>query len=192
MKRLGRIGHCLSLVIGACIGTFAFLVLGAIIAAKPIQEAVLSAHGILVSSKPLQLTPAQAAVVADLLKKGALISSNDLLTNVTSYYSTMIQVLIALFFVFGALSYFAIQANARRQIEEVSDAIVVKAVAGHFNSVQFDKEVINKVDRSLQLELEDYENRISELEATAERVDQLEQRVKELGAEIRPTASEEE
>lgn len=90
MKRLGRFGHCLSLIIGACLGTFGFLVLGAIIAAKPIRESILSAHGILVSSKPLELSPAQTALVADLLKKGALISSNDLLTNVSSYYSTMI------------------------------------------------------------------------------------------------------
>jgi hypothetical protein len=55
MKRLGRVGHCLSVILGAFLGTFAFLALCVIIAAKPIREAVLSAHGILVSSKPLEL-----------------------------------------------------------------------------------------------------------------------------------------
>lgn len=191
MKRLGRFGHCLSLILGASLGTFGFLVLGAIIAAKPIREGILSAHGILVSSKPLELSAAQAALITDLLKQGALISSNDLLTNVSAFYSTMIQILIATFFVFGALSYFAIQANARRQIEEISDTLVGKAVATHFNSAQFDKDVVGKVDRSLQIEFEDYENRIGDLEVNAERVEQLEQRVQELSGKLQSAEEEE-
>lgn len=100
--------------------------------------------------------------------------------------------LIATFFVFGALSYFAIQGNARRQIEEISDALVTKSVGGHFNSVQFDKEMTSKVDRSLQIELEDYENRIVDLETNAERVDQLELRVQELSDKVHPPISDEE
>jgi polyhydroxyalkanoate synthesis regulator phasin len=191
MKRMGRVGTCLSLIAGACIGTFAFLVLGAIIAAKPIREGILSAHGILVSSKPIELTAEQSFVITDLLKQGALISSNDLLTNVSSFYSTMIQVLIATFFVFGALSYFAIQANARRQIEEISDPLIGKAVASHFNSVQFDKEVISKVQSSLQIELENYENRMGDLEENAERVGELERRVQELSSKNEPAPEEE-
>ncbi|WP_456770036.1 hypothetical protein [Bradyrhizobium sp. USDA 4448] len=180
------------MILGACLGTFCFLVLGAIIAAKPIRESILSAHGILVSSKPLELTPEQSAMVTELLKQGALISSNDLLTNVSSFYSTTIQVLIATFFVFGALSYFAIQGNARRQIEEISDVLVSKAVAVHFGSAQFDKEVITKINSSLQIEQEDFANRVADLESNAVRLDEIEHRVQELSDAVLPTAREEE
>lgn len=179
MKRLGKFGHCLSLIVGSLIGTFCFLVLGAIIAAKPVREAVLSAHGILISSKPLDLSPTQSAVVLDLLQKGSLISSNDLLTNVSSFYSTMIQVLIATFFVFGVLSLFAVQANARRQIEDITDVAVTKASANHFQSIGFDKQVREKIDGSLQIELESYEDRLVELEEVGKRVDELEARLRE-------------
>jgi hypothetical protein len=192
MKRLGRFGHCLSLIVGACLGTFAFLVLAVLVSAKPIREAVLSAHGILVSSKPLDLTAEQGATIAGLLEKGALISSNDLLTNVSSFYSTMIQVLIATFFVFGALSYFAIQANARRQIEELSETGVARSTTSHFNSIGFDRDLKNKIDQSLQIEIEDYEGRLEELEQTADRVAELEKRVHELINIVQPADPQDE
>jgi polyhydroxyalkanoate synthesis regulator phasin len=108
----------------------------------------------------------------------------------------MIQVLIATFFVFGALSFFAIQGNMRRQIEDLSDALVAKAVSGHFNSIHFENEIIGKVDRSVdrsvQVELEAYENRLADAESTAARVDQLEQRVQELQDKLLPPDTEEE
>ncbi|SFM57157.1 hypothetical protein SAMN05216573_102604 [Bradyrhizobium sp. Rc3b] len=191
MKRMGRIGHCLSVTFGALLGTFAFLTLGVIVSAKPVREAILSAHGVLVSSKPLELTAEQSAMIADLLQKGALISSNDLLTNVSAFYSTMIQVLIATFFVFGALSYFAVQANARRQIEDVSDSLITKTVTTHFNSVPFDKHIGSKIDLSVQLEMESIEDRLVDLEQASVRIRELENRVQELIEKRAPAEKEE-
>lgn len=106
MNRLGKTGQCFSLFFGATLGTFCFLALCAIFEAKPIRDTILSAHGILTANKPISLTSEQAAVITDLVHKGALISSSDLLSNMTSFYSTIIQLLIAIFFVFGSLSFF--------------------------------------------------------------------------------------
>jgi hypothetical protein len=191
MKRLGKVGHCLSIIVGTFLGSFCFLLLATLITAKPVRDTILSAHGVLIASKPTPLTFEQNAVVMDLLQRGALISSNDLLSNMSSFYSTTIQILIATFFVFGALSFFAVQANARRQIEDVADANVSKATANHFGSMEFDRQIREKIDSSLQIELESYESRIVNLEQTNERVNELEGRVREL-SEIQKLADAEE
>lgn len=192
MKRLGKVGHCLSVIVGAGLGTFAFLVLGVILTGKPIQQELLSAHGILVTSKPTELTAQQSAVIADLLQKGALISSSDLLSNVSSFYSTTIQVLIAMFFVFGVLSFFAVQANARRQIEEIADASVTKAAISHFASTTFDRQINQKIDSSMQVELEGIDKRFSDVEELGTAIEELEARVKELQETVQPQKSEDE
>lgn len=192
MKRLGMFGSCLSLFFGACAGVFAFLVLGVILTARPIQEELLSAHGILVSSKPIELTAKQGAVVTDLLEKGALISSSDLLSNVSSFYATTIQVLIATFFVFGILSFFAVQANARRQIEEIADASITKAAVNHFASITFDRQVSQKIGSSLELELEGIDKRFSDVEELGTAIDELENRVREIQDAIQTRNPEED
>lgn len=190
MKRLGRIGQYTSLLLGATIGTFAFLVLSSIFVAKPIKDTILSAHGILVANKPTQLTADQTGLIVDLLQKGALISSSDLLSNMTSFYSTVIQLLIAIFFVFGTLSFFAMRAHSRIQIEEVANDLVSKAALNHFGSVAFEKEIRERIDSALQIAMEDLDSRIQPVDAA--RIDELEARIRELTNQVLPAPREEE
>lgn len=89
-KRLSLFGHGCWLALGACAGTFAFFVLVSFILGKPFQDTVISAHGVLVAHKTASLSTEESALVLDMLQKGLLISSNDLLSNMTSFYSTMI------------------------------------------------------------------------------------------------------
>jgi polyhydroxyalkanoate synthesis regulator protein len=166
-----------------------FLLLGSIFLGKPVKETILSAHGVLVASKPTPLTLEQNAIVLDLLQKGALISSSDLLAQITAFYSTIIQVLIGTFFVFGVLSLFAVQANARRQIEDVAETLVDKAAEHHFNTLQFDARLREKIDSALQVELEPYDELGDELRRLAS---ELEDRVKEIKETVDPAKVPEE
>ena len=190
MRRLGKIGQCASLVLGTAIGTFCFLALCTIFIGKPIRDTILSAHGILTSNKPVTLTTEQTTTIVDLVQKGALISSSDLLSNMTSFYSTVIQLLIAIFFVFGSLSFFAIRAHSRSQIEEVANELVSKSTLNHFGSVKFQQEVRERIDSTLQIALEDIETRLEPV--GAERIDELEKRLRELRDQVLPAKPEDE
>jgi len=190
-KRLGRFGQGFCLTFGACVGTLAFFVLVSFFLGKPFQDAVLSAHGVLIAHKGVALTPAQSALVADMLQKGELLSSSDLLGNMTSFYSTMIQTLIATFFVFGVLSFFVVQAHSRRHVEEVAEQLVEVAAKHHFGSADFEKHIQDNVDSAVSIELESFEGRIEPLEQMRETVNELDQRVSELRAKIKPQEDEE-
>lgn len=185
-RRLGRFGQGFCLTFGACVGTLAFFVLVSFFLGKPFQDAVRSAHGVLVASKGVSLTPAQSALIADMLQKGELVSSSDLLSNMTSFYSTMIQTLIATFFVFGVLSFFIVQAHSRRHVEEVAEQLVEAAAKHHFGSSTFERHIRDNVDSAVSIELEAFEDRIQPLEHMSENVNELNQRVSELRATIKP------
>ena len=185
-KRLGLFGQGCWLALGACAGALAFFVLVAFFLGKPFQDVVLSAHGVLVANKGASLSPAESALVIDMLQKGSLISSNDLLSNMTSFYSTMIQTLIATFFVFGLLSFFVVQAHSRRHVEEVAEELVEVATKHHFGSAAFERHIRENVDSALSIEIESIDERLQPLEQMSENVQELNQRVSELRAGTKP------
>jgi polyhydroxyalkanoate synthesis regulator protein len=191
--RLGRIGHWCALFGGACVGCFAFLLFAAILLGKPIHDTILSAHGVLTASKPVKLTFEQNAMVMDLLQKGALISSNDLLAYMSSFYSTIIQWLIGTFAVFGFISFYAVQAHVRRQVEEITEPLVEKTTRHRFESRAFDTQVQEKVGSLVEIEMDTFNDRLGQFETMQETVQQLENRLAELtGANQAATAPGEE
>jgi len=162
---------------GCAIGAFCFFVAATLVVARPVHDSILSAHGVLTANKPLALTFEQNALVMDLLQRGALISSSDLLGNITSFYSTLISVLIALFFVFGFLSYLAVQAHSRTQVEEVAETLVGTATRHYFESRSFDKELKDAIDGAVQVELGPYDTLMQEISEMKQSMQLLEKRL---------------
>jgi hypothetical protein len=185
-RRLGPFGQGCCLAFGACAGTLAFFLLVSFVLGKPFQDAVLSAHGVLVAHKRTSLSQPESALVLGMLQKGSLISSNDLLSNMTSFYSTMIQTLIATFFVFGLVSFFVVQAHSRRHVEEVAEELVEAATKHHFGSASFERHIRESVDSAVSIELESLDERLRPLEQMSENVQELDQRVSELHAGTKP------
>lgn len=190
--RLGRFGTFVAVLAGNAIGAFSFFVAATLVAGWPVHDSILSAHGVLTANKPVALTLQQHAIIMDLLKRGALISSTDLLANITSYYSTLISVLIALFFVFGFLSYLAVQAHSRRQVEEVAETLVGVATRHYFESRAFDKELKEAIDGAVQIELGPYDTLMQEISEMKESMQLLEDRVGASAQAARPIAPEDE
>ena len=191
MKRLGKLGHCLSLIAGSAIGTACFLFLCALLVGGPVRDTIFSAHGILTANKPATITESQKTLILELVQNGSLVSSNDLLTSMTSYYSAMIQALIALFFVFGTLSFFVVQAHSSRQVEEAARDFVPKETENYFASLKFDHLIKEKIDVALQIELEDLEERLIALERSAEQLNEIERRLNEIQNTSSTTLTEE-
>lgn len=173
-KRLGLLGQCCALACGATIGTIAFLVLTALFLGKPFRDTVVSAHGILVANKATPLSTEQSALVLDMLQKGALISSSDLLSNMTAFYSTVIQTLIGTFFVFGVLSFFVVQAHSRRHVEESAESLVEAATNHHFASRAFDHHLRETIGGTVRIELDVLDERVGVLEQLEDNVKRLE------------------
>lgn len=75
----------------------------------------------------------QISVLRELEDRGILLTPHEYTSHITSYYNTLIGLLIGLFILFSFISFWSIKNTAHREIEEAKNAI--------------EKEILNRVVR---------------------------------------------
>lgn len=143
--RLSGIAHALAAVLGVALGTFAFLFLTALFLGDPIRDTVLSAHGILASPGAVSLTPDEKHALVDMLGRGQVITSDGLISSLSSYYESVIEILVGVLAAVSVLAFMYIKSISTEKAEEAADHAVSKAVDRHFASQQFHKETADRI-----------------------------------------------
>jgi hypothetical protein len=145
--------------------TLCFLVAAALAAGSPIGETILSAHGILIANTRPSLTSEQHQEIVTLLKNGYLISSDGLISTMSSFYETLVSVLLGSLAVFGVISFLAARSQSKLQIDEVVAERVEHGVALALGTKQFDEHIRLAVSKALEIEIESIQSELEQLNA---------------------------
>lgn len=117
-----------------------------------------------------KVSESDAKALLTLLEHGVVISPERLITEIVSFYTTMLQILMAILSVLGIVAFFSLRAVSKDQAERVAD----KAVIQHFDKKAFHDNVENFIRRSMEPDLEKIHNHFQEIEASKLKMDDLE------------------
>lgn len=173
-SRPGFWTSCILLAVGSAVGAFAFLAFVTILLGSPIADSLLSVHGVLVQDDVNSITAQQEYEIVQLLRGGKLMTADGLLSQMQNYYSSQIQVVIGLFFVFGLLSFFAVRLHSERQIEETASRQVSTAFETLLKSHEFHKQLSNQTQSAISLEMESVQKTLESFSNLSDRMRALE------------------
>lgn len=162
---------------GTAAGVFLFLVGAVLFVGDPLGDWFMSAHAILVGEKQKELSVAGKAMLYYLSSSGVVISTDELMSQITTFYGNLIQTLVEIFFVFGFISFFILRWQSRQIMEDAVAAAVQSGLSNYTGSLHFDGVVTAKVQNVASTELEDLEGRISVIGVLDERVSVLEESI---------------
>lgn len=160
---LSRPHQFAAVMCGASLAVAAAIFLAVVVFKTPLHDATTSAVGIFTSDTMDRLDDGDIAHLQNLIRRKHVVSSDQLITQISGFYSAVIQLLIGTFFVFGLLSFFVIRAHSMRQMEEQVEQRTEKHLGTYFESVKFHQQISDAVDTALQIHLEDLQDQVSEL-----------------------------
>lgn len=197
-RQYGFAGKALLLFLGSATGTFFFLYICVIAIGSPIQDSLLSAHGVIFGEKLDSLSPIQRQAISDLRIAGALLTPSELLSEIASFYETVITILTTLIAVLGVVAYMYVKSVS----EESATKMVKERISERLSSDEHRSDikkaiVIETKDRleglaSLESDVRDELDRIQEIVDSPdmvtvkdlfERIKKIEQRIASLDTE---------
>jgi polyhydroxyalkanoate synthesis regulator protein len=136
------------------------------------------------------LTTEQAEALLQLTKAGVVISPEELISEIVSFYSTMIQILLAILTVIGIVAFLSLRSLSRDQAEKVAES----AISNHVEKQKFHKDVADIVMKATDPYLQQVKNKLEEISSKQLQIDDIDEimdeiariqtSVKELGAQI--------
>jgi len=126
---------------GAVTGTMIFLFVTAMVMGDPINDAVVSAHGLVFERSVVDLSDNEKALVARLLSNGGIISPSMLLSEMSSFYERVITILTVLISVLGFIAFMYVKSIS---VDGARD-LVSKEVEKSLNSSEHNELVKNRV-----------------------------------------------
>lgn len=184
--------YFLSIFCGSAVGTLAFLLLTFYLANNnPVKQGIISAHGYILNTvKVNQTTPDDIANLNGLMKKGYILTTNDLITDVTSFYSGLIQILVVIIAVFGVVAFMYVKG----QSEAAASKMAMAAVDIHLNSKAFHdgmESIANKhfkpMKESLDVDIQDLSERVFKIDS----IEDLDRRIRTVEEKISKSDSDE-
>lgn len=118
-----------------------------------------------------KMTPAELAQTRSLIQKGYISKPDDLLTALTSFYDTVVIVLIAIISLAGVFAYVSVRALSRRAAEDMAKESAKAAVDSYLESMVFNKMLIGAVQDELGEIKSDSEEMLEKL---ASKLDEVE------------------
>ncbi len=174
---------------GSTVGTFAFLLLTFYLANNnPIKQRIINAHGyILNTAKIKQTSPDDIANLNGLMKKGYILTTNDLITDVTSFYSGLIQILVVIIAVFGVVAFMYVKG----QSEAAASKMAMEAVDIHLKSKVFHDGMESIANKHFKPMKDDLNNDIQELLDRVCSIENLDKRIRTVEEKISISDSDE-
>lgn len=126
---------------GAVTGAILFLFVTAIVMGDPINDVVVSAHGLVFEKSVVELSDNEKALVARLLSNGGIISPSMLLSEMSSFYERVITILTVLISVLGFIAFMYVKSIS---VDGARD-LVSKEVEKSLNSSGHKELVENRV-----------------------------------------------
>lgn len=127
---------------GAVTGTVLFLFVTAMVLGDPINDTVVSAHGLIFEESVVDLSDSEKALVARLLANGGIISPSMLLSEMSSFYERVITILTVLISILGFIAFMYVKSIS---VDGARD-LVSKEVEKSLNSGAHKELVGKRVD----------------------------------------------
>lgn len=180
MKSSSSFFKWLLLTSAVTIGILLTILILSIFFINPIQVAVESVHGLFYQPKR-SLTDSEWIALSELVFSGQLLTSQELLIQVTNFYTNLINTLIALIAILGVIAFLYVKASSSDVMEQAAE----NTVKAHFEKQRFKDELTTLISRRIEdvkdgaeIETIDIENIVETLEELSEKVRVLEDRAK--------------
>ena len=152
---------------------------------------MINAHGyILNTAKVKQTSPDDIANLNGLMKKGYILTTNDLITDVTAFYSGLIQILVVIIAVFGVVAFMYVKG----QSETAASKMAMAAVDTHLNSKAFHDGIESIANRHFKPLKESFDADMQDLSERVlgiDRIEDLDRRIRTVEDKISKTDSAE-
>lgn len=142
---------------------------------NPIQVVVDSVHGLFYQPKR-SLTDSEWEALSELIFSGQLLTSQDLLIQVTNFYTNLINTLIALIAILGVIAFLYVKASSSDVMEQAAE----NTVKVHFEKQKFKDELTTLISMRIQDVKDGTEIEISDIEDIVETLEELSEKVKVL------------
>lgn len=115
-----------------------------------------------------------------LIKNGVILTPNDLLQNVSEFYSSLMIILTTILTILGVIAFITIKAISQDAAERMAENSTKKAVENHFRSTEFSggllliakdefKPIMNKIETQLQ----EFDNKSTDFDELAKTMSDL-------------------
>lgn len=179
MKTLKLFGAA---VLGWALGSFVFLMVVVFIFGRPMTDWLGSTFGIFVHRTPPNLDPPSWDAAVQLLQRGIIVTPEALISNITTTYGIMIQVLLGVLVVVGFLSFFAIRWQSIQQAENFIDQKLEKIIT----SDDFSRLLSNAASEVFDLQSEPLQEQLAHIALLDDRLSKIESMIAEKGDDREP------
>lgn len=158
-------------IIGTALGTTLFLLATFfLITGDPAELTILNAHGYLYNNNDQTALSNQEAIqINSLLSKGYIVSTNDLISDVTAFYSTIIEILVVIIGILGFVAFMYVKGASEAFAEEKAQY----AVETEFKSKEFHDLLETTIKTNLEPLTTSLDEDLQDLRSTLDEYDEL-------------------
>jgi hypothetical protein len=153
---------------GACLGTFGFFGIAFLAWPNPLSNALRSSISTLGRDSDQIVRIAEVQRISELIQSGYVVTTNELLTSVASYYGTLVSVLLGLIALLAAGAYLTIRGNSMSHVEDVVADKVREGSDHYFESISFGELVIGSIGKIRKIDSEAFQNELEGIRASLE------------------------
>lgn len=165
--------------------------------AQPVREALIASNSTILIKPDHKLTPEELSHLSSLVQQGAVLTQDQLLGHLNTFYQGLIQILVTILGLVGIVAYFFIRSVSLDQAKTAASKTAEEIVQRKFEEKKFSDEIESKVEAIMgatPFEISDLTAAIEELKPydLSDRISQIERDILALSAAVAIHDREEE
>ncbi len=140
----------LTVFLGCFLGTLLFLFCFFVIFSTSFQESISSINGVFFGTSKQSLSPSERFHLIELIDNGHVIRAESIISDLSSYYESVINILVTLVGILGVIAFMYVKAFSTEKAEEASKMAAEKTATTYLESKRFNDENIKYIDESLK------------------------------------------
>ncbi len=116
----------------------------------------------------------------ELIKNGVILTPNDLLQNVSEFYSSLMIILTTILTILGVIAFITIKTISQDAAERMAESFTEKAVKNHFGSSEFSggllliaKNELKPIMSKIEMQLQEFDNKSTDFDELAKTMSDL-------------------
>lgn len=170
------------MVLGFLVGVLVAAMVGGLLffRTNPVSQSLFGNRVLIVEPADKKMTRAELDQVRNFIRKGYISKPDELITALTSFYDSVIVLLIAINGIVGVLAYLSVRGLSRRSAEDMAKDSAHAAVSQYFDSLVFNKLLMQSVQEELGEIKGDAEKVMEALSNKQEELETILQRAQEV------------
>lgn len=188
-QRISRppVWSCILIIVGSALGAFAFLTLFTFWQGSPIQSSLMEAHGAVLVKPTNPITESQITQINELMRGGTVLSADQFLDHTTSFYETLISILVTLLGLVAGIAYMYIKSVSVESAKDQARKYSIESLeSDKFRSVLNEKLSPHLTPLN---DISDTHLALQDLEDISDRMPEAERRIASLQDQVRALAN---